>query len=133
MVNKNRYQAYKAATERFITWMIETSAFIQERLPNSQGPTIDMTTGVPVSQLVSLAIFIRDNDDHVPSWVFRVSNFAIKARTLSNQKFERIAAKSPTPEIQEQNRKHKYFIDALTKASDALSRKEDIKFLLNSY
>ncbi|KAI7344544.1 hypothetical protein KC320_g8778, partial [Hortaea werneckii] len=59
----------------------------------------------------------------VPSAIFKLFKAVIKARSITASAFERIVNEKPDSEIERANATHKYFIDALTEAFNALGGK----------
>ncbi|KAI7245624.1 hypothetical protein KC319_g3163 [Hortaea werneckii] len=70
-----------------------------------------------------MARLIAKHLNPVPSAIFKLFKAVIKARSITASAFERIVSEKPDPEIERANATHKYFIDALTEAFNALGGK----------
>ncbi|KAI7462105.1 hypothetical protein D0860_02755 [Hortaea werneckii] len=100
----NLYLTYKKDTSRLLYWVINTSNGIIEsgNCTDDDEPRQVNTTGrSTVAEILAMA----------------------RARSITASAFERIVNEKPDPEIERANATHKYFIDALTEAFNALGGK----------
>jgi hypothetical protein len=67
-----------------------------------------------------MARLIAKHLDQIPSTVFRLFKAIIRARSATHAAFQQVVNQKPDPEIERANETHKYFIDALTEALEAL-------------
>ncbi|KAI8930951.1 hypothetical protein NX059_011966 [Plenodomus lindquistii] len=123
MANRDLYLTYKKETSQLLYWVINTSNGIIRSATNPQdyAPlTINTTGQSTVSEIVSISQLIAENLQPIPSAVFRLFRAVIKARSIVYAAFQQIVDQKSDPEIEASNATHKYFIDALTEAFNAL-------------
>jgi hypothetical protein len=138
MADHNSYLRYKRDTKYLLRWMIHTSNGIiksssSQPIPESSSlapapnliPGAVNTTGeIPVSAFVPLSKLIAKHINPIPSIIYRLFQSVIDTRTATHALFQQIIAIKPDPEIERSNVSHRYFIDALTGAFEALGGEE---------
>ncbi|KAI1769818.1 hypothetical protein F4818DRAFT_314205 [Hypoxylon cercidicola] len=123
MAPLNSYLAYKRDTSRLIYWIIKTSNAIissSSTLPEDAPKTPNSNGGVTVSGLVTLSKLIAKHIDFVPPAILGLFDAVIQARTTAYESFQQFVANKPDPDIERSNASHKYFINALAEAFEAL-------------
>ncbi|KAK7750708.1 hypothetical protein SLS62_007408 [Diatrype stigma] len=101
MASQNTYLAYKRDTRHLLYWMIRASNNIIKSSPTAEDDATEPlnTTGqITVSDIVLMSKRIAKHINPVPA----------------------IVSKKPDAEIEKSNASHKYFIDSLTEAFEAL-------------
>lgn len=93
-------------------------------MPASDTPISVNTTGeIKLSALVPISKLIAAHISPIPSTIYRLFQSVIAVRSATHKAFQQIVAKTPDPEIEQNNASHKYFIDRLTEAFEALGGK----------
>jgi hypothetical protein len=119
----NIYVSYKKETGRLLYWMIQTSnGIIQALGPSKDGCSLEvnLTGQAPVADLVLMAKLIATHRVNVPSEMLASFHSVIELRTIYYSQFQELASISPSKELEENNSKHKHFIDILTQAFQIL-------------
>lgn len=135
MAPHNIYHAYKRDTSHLVHWIVQVSnRLIATLRPDDRGNDNDdtlnsikfsTTGGITASSLLPLCTLIAKHikHDEIPLAVFRLFRSIIDARTSTHASFQQLAAESANPAIQENNVKHKLFIDTLIEAFEILGGK----------
>jgi hypothetical protein len=118
----NLYLTYKKDTSLLLYWIINTSNGIVKSGKQAENGSVQLnTTGsTTVAEIVNMTRLIAKHLDPIPSTVFRLFKAIIKARSATHAAFRQVVNEKPDPEIDRANETHKYFIDALTEALEAL-------------
>jgi hypothetical protein len=118
----NLYLTYKKDTSLLLYWIINTSNGIIKSGKQAEDGSVQLnTTGrTTVAEIVDMARLIAKHVDPTPSTIFRLFSGVIKARSTTYAAYQQIVSRKPDPEIERANETHKYFIDALTEALQAL-------------
>ncbi|KAF2712349.1 hypothetical protein K504DRAFT_371948 [Pleomassaria siparia CBS 279.74] len=123
MASRNLYIRYKKDTNRLLYWVINTSnGIIQSGIDAEEyAPVSINTTGrSTVAEIVSMSRLIARNLKPIPSAILKLFQAVIKARSTVHAAFQHIVNEKPDPDIERNNATHKHFLDALTKAFEAL-------------
>ncbi|KAL5371536.1 hypothetical protein DPSP01_014198 [Paraphaeosphaeria sporulosa] len=123
MANRNLYLSYKRDTSQLLYWVINTSNGIVRSMAGTSDhvPVEINTTGhSTVSEIVQMSKLIAKHLQPIPSGVFSLFQSVIKARSATYDAFQQILNENPDPKIERSNATHKYFIEALTEAFNAL-------------
>lgn len=123
MQGQNLYLTYKKDTSKLLYWVINTSNGIHRSDPNvaeSTSVTINTTGQTTVSDIVNMAKLIAIHLNPVPTSIFKLFQDVIRARSTMYATFQQFVKHTPDPEIERSNATHKYFIEALTEAFNAL-------------
>ena len=126
MASRNLYLTYKKDTSQLLYWVINTSNGIVRSAASVEdcaGVTINTTGQSTVAEIVDMSKLIARHLQPIPSVIFNLFQAVIKARSVTHDAFERIVSLKPDPEIEKSNATHKFFIEALTEAFDALGGK----------
>ncbi|KZF19909.1 hypothetical protein L228DRAFT_256894 [Xylona heveae TC161] len=75
---------------------------------------------IQLSSLISLSKLIAKHARGIPATIYRLFQSIIAARKETHELFLQIVADKPDPEIEKSNVSHKYWIDGLTEAFNAL-------------
>lgn len=118
----NLYLTYKKDTSLLLYWVINTSNGIVRFGKQTEDGLVQLnTTGrTTVAEIVSMARLIAKHLNPIPPTVFRLFEAIIRARSATHAAFQQVVKQKPDPEIERANATHKYFIDALTEAFEAL-------------
>ena len=123
MTNRNLYLTYKKDTSRLLYWVINTSNGIVGSVANAQdcAPVTVNTSGQSsVSEIVNMSKLIAQYVQPIPATIFKLFEAVIRARSETYEAFRQIVNQQPDPEVEKSNETHKFFIEALTEAFDAL-------------
>ncbi|KAI1387222.1 uncharacterized protein F4822DRAFT_276754 [Hypoxylon trugodes] len=118
MAPLNSHLAYKQDTSRLIYWIVKSSP--SSDLPEDAPKTLNTNGQVTISDLLALSKLIATRISYVPSAILGLFDTVIQARTATYQAFQELVAYRPDPDIERSNASHKYFIDALVEAFEAL-------------
>jgi len=126
MAPHNAYLAYKRDTKYLTFWIVHASnACI--RSSNVDGLTsaaaLSHTGQVKVSDLLSMAKRIAERAAAVPVTIFRLFRSVIENRLAVHASFQGVAEQKPDSGIERSNVSHRYFIDILEQAFEALGGK----------
>ena len=122
MASIKSYLAYKRDTKHLVCWMIQTSNAIIKSDTEGGKTTLPLnTTGqTTVSGMLSMCELIAKHLHSIPPTIPRLFQSVIDARSSVYAVFQSIVATNPDPELKKSNVSHKYFLDGLTKAFEAL-------------
>ncbi|KAI9704576.1 MAG: hypothetical protein M1820_005489 [Bogoriella megaspora] len=123
MTTPSSYLAYKRDTRYLVYWMIQTSNAITKSpsATEKDGMLPPNTTGqAKVSDLLPMSESIARHLKSIPAIIYRLFRSVINARSEAYAMFQQIVADDPDPEMKKSNDSHKYFIDCLKRAFEAL-------------
>lgn len=123
----NFYVWYKRDTRLLLYWIIKTSNPIIKNLKDSGHNValeINVTGEVIVSDLVPLSELIAKYCANAPSTIYRLFQSVIELRSIYYAQFQQLATARPSEELEKSNATHKFFIDTLTGAFEALGGKK---------
>ncbi|KAK4041108.1 hypothetical protein C8A01DRAFT_34840 [Parachaetomium inaequale] len=123
MATRNAYEEYKRDTGFLLYWMIQTFNNIiraATRRGDGKARAVNTTGELTVAGIVRLAQLIAKHNIIASPVIFRLFRSVIDARTVAHASFLEFSAWNPDPAIENSNRSHRFFIDALTKAVEAL-------------
>ncbi|KAJ3579357.1 hypothetical protein NPX13_g1213 [Xylaria arbuscula] len=123
MASLDLYLAYKRDTSRLIYWIVQASNAIVTSpvtLPDDVPRNPNTDGQITVSSLVSLSKLIAKHIDSIPEAILALFRSVIQARKAVYEKFQQLVAHDSDSEIERSNASHKYFIDALVEAFEAL-------------
>ncbi|KAK0747286.1 hypothetical protein B0T21DRAFT_379397 [Apiosordaria backusii] len=124
MATRNTYLAYKRDTSLLLRWMIQTSNNIIKssmfRDSEEEPRELNRTGQITVADIVPLCRLIAKHVTSISPSIYQLFQSIIDARTDSHLMFQQIAANTEDKEIEESNSTHKFFIDTLVEAFEAL-------------
>ncbi|KAI5919301.1 hypothetical protein F4810DRAFT_512283 [Camillea tinctor] len=123
MGTQNTYLAYKRDTRQLLYWIINASNSIKKSLvATGHDTTVELnnTGQITVAGLVAMSKLIGQHINTVPPLIYRLLQSIIEARTITYGIFQQATENKPDPEVEKSNASHKYFIDALKEAFEAL-------------
>ncbi|KAL6876635.1 hypothetical protein J3F83DRAFT_726527 [Trichoderma novae-zelandiae] len=128
IVPQNTYRAYKRDTQRLLFWLIHAfntilrSSTVAEVGSDEQEKRQNVTGQVTVKEFVDMARTISKHGIRVPGAVYRKLQSVTRARETVYQAFQQLATLNPKPdpEMEESNKTHKFFIDALHEVFELL-------------
>jgi len=131
MATRNAYLAYKRDTSHLLYWIIKTSnSIIVKKASTAADEPVDAqdelprqpnTTGqITVAGLINLSKLIAKHMTTISPTVYKLFDAVIKARSAAYEIFQQTTTVNRDVEVEKSNASHKYFIDALTEAFEAL-------------
>lgn len=123
MAIRNIYLTYKRDTSRLLYWVINTSNGIVRSAVDVEDHapvTINTTGHSTVLEIVQMSKLIAKHLQPIPTDILSLFRSVIKARSATYDAFQQIVDERPDPETERSNATHKYFIEALTEAFNAL-------------
>jgi len=123
MAPHNAYLAYKRDTKYLTFWNVHASnACITSSKADRLTATasINHTGQVKVSDLLSMAVRMRESAMIVPATIYRLFRSVIEKRLAVHAVSKEVTEERPDSDIERSNVSHRHFIDILEKAFEAL-------------